>query len=132
LVNNQPEPRKVIMKTRTLIRLSVGIVASGLFVAAALAGPGPQYWAKSPAKPAEKPAPPKMDEHPTGKCDGCKTTPIWVVSDRGPAGKGVPGARVTGYAHSCSGCGGKIAMENGKTKAEMKHSAGCTALVCCK
>lgn len=37
------------MKTRTLIRTSVGIFASGLFTAAALAGPGPEYW-RSPGK----------------------------------------------------------------------------------
>lgn len=120
------------MKTPTLIRTSVGIIASGLFAAAALAGPGPQYWNKSAPKPAEKPAPVKMEEHPTGKCDGCKTTPIWVISDRGPAGKGVPGSRITGYLHSCTGCAGKNVTENGKTRANMKHSDGCTKLVCCK
>lgn len=120
------------MKTRTLIRTSVGILASGLFAAAALAGPGPQYWNKSTPKPAEKPALVKMEEHPTGKCDGCKTTRVWSINDRGPAGKGVPGARVSGNSHSCTGCMGKNAMENGKTKTDMKHSDGCAKLVCCK
>jgi hypothetical protein len=32
------------MKTRTLIRNSVGVLASGLFATAALAGPGPENW----------------------------------------------------------------------------------------
>ena len=117
---------------KTLIRLHVGILASGLFAAAAFAGPGPQYWSKSAPKLAENPALVKMDEHPTGKCDGCKKTPIWVISDRGPSGKGAPGARVTGYSHSCTGCDGKIVTENGKTKSDMKHSPGCATLVCCK
>ena len=119
------------MKTRTLIRTSLGILAGGFFAAAALAGPGPQYWNKTALKPADKPAPVKMDEHPTGKCDGCKTTPNWVVGDRGPAGKGV-GLRVAGYSHSCTGCVGKIVTENGKTKGDMKHAPGCATLICCK
>ena len=120
------------MKTPDIVRSSLAVLAGGFFAVAALAGPGPQYWNRPTPPPAEKPAPAKMDEHPTGKCDGCKSTPIWVISDRGPAGKGVPGARVTGYSHSCAGCVGKIATENGKTKADMKHSAGCATMVCCK
>ena len=120
------------MKTRTLIRTSMGVLASGVFAAAALAGPGPQYWNRPAAKPVQKPAPVKMDEHPTGKCDGCKTTSIWAISDRGPAGKGVPGSRVTGYAHSCTGCVGKNSTENGTAKTDMQHGAGCAKLVCCK
>lgn len=116
------------MKTR----ITATLLASGFFVAAALAGPGPQYWNKStPAKPAEKPVPVKMDEHPTGKCNGCKTTPIWVIGDRGPASKGV-GARVAGYSHSCNGCAGKVTTENGKTADGMKHATDCARLVCCK
>lgn len=116
------------MKTR----ISLTLLASSLLAAAALAGPGPQYWNKSaPAKLAEKPTAVKMDEHPTGKCDGCKTTPIWVISDRGPAGKGVPGVRLTGYAHSCTGCTGRTVTENGKVKPAMTHAAGCAKLACC-
>lgn len=37
---------------------------------------------------------------------------VWVISDRGPSGKGAPGARVPGYSHSCTGCEGKITTEN--------------------
>ena len=120
------------MKTRTLIHASLGIVASGFFAAAMLAGPGPQYWNRPAPKPAEKPAAVAMNEHPTGKCDSCKATPIVTVSDRGPAGKGIPGTRVTGYSHSCNGCVGRIAVETGQTKASMKHAAGCATLLCCK
>lgn len=119
------------MKTNHLVRSSIAVLASGLLAAAAFAGPGPAYWNKSAPKPAEKPALVKMEEHPTGKCSGCKTTPNWVVGDRGPAGKGV-GLRVVGYTHSCSGCTGTITTESGKTKADMKHAAGCATLVCCK
>lgn len=120
------------MKTRTLLRTSIAIIASGLFSAAAFAGPGPQYWNRPSTKPVEKPAVVKMDEHPTGKCDGCKTTPTWGVSDRGPGGKGGPGTRVTGYTHSCTGCVGKNSTRNGKVNMAMQHSAGCAKLVCCK
>jgi hypothetical protein len=119
------------MKNRTLLRTSVAIIAGGLFAAAALAGPGPQYWNKTAPKPTEKPAPVKMDEHPSDKCGGCKTSPIWVVGDRGPAGKGV-GLRVSGYSHSCTACSGALTTENGKAKSDMKHAAGCAKLVCCK
>jgi hypothetical protein len=43
------------MKTQTLIKPLLVLFAGGLFGAAALAGPGPQYWSnhgKSSAKPA--------------------------------------------------------------------------------
>ena len=118
------------MKTRVIIRSTIGIVAGSLFAAVALAGPGAQYWNKTASKPTETPVPVKMEEHPTGKCTGCKTAPNWVVGDRGPAGKGV-GLRVVGYSHSCSGCTGTITTENGKTRADMKHAAGCATLACC-
>lgn len=42
------------MKTRTFLRPSIAIIASSLFAAVALAGPGPQYWNKTSPKPAEK------------------------------------------------------------------------------
>ncbi len=115
------------MKNRTLLRTSVAIIAGGFFAAAALAGPGPQYRNGT----ASKPAPFTMDEHPTSQCGGCKTSPIRVVGDRGPAGKGV-GLRVSGYSHSCSGCSVTMTAENGKAKSDMKHAAGCAKLVCCK
>ena len=116
----------------TLLRTSIGILASGMIVAAVLAGPGPQYWNRGASKPTPTPVAPKADETSAGKCDGCKTTPIWVVSDRGPAGKGIPGTRVTGYSHSCTRCSGKIATEGGKTKTGMTHGVDCTKLACCK
>lgn len=117
------------MKTLNLFRASAALIVSGVFAASTLAGPGPQYWNRPSAKPAEKPTPVKMNEHPSGNCDGCKTTPIWVVGDRGPAGKGAPGARITGNAHACTGCVGTV---NGKVKSNMQHGAGCVKLVCCK
>ena len=121
------------MKTQNRIRTSVGILASLILATAALAGPGPQYWNKLSSNPAEKTSPVKMDDHPTGKCDGCKTNRVWSINDRGIAGKGFPpGARVSGSSHSCSGCDGKNTSEKGKIKAEMKHSDGCAKLVCCK
>lgn len=115
------------MKTRTLIHSSIGVLVSGLFAAAALAGPGPQYWIRSAAKPA-----PKTEAPIVGKCDGCRTSNIWVVSDRGPAGKGVPGARITGTRHECARCTGAVASENGTVKNSMAHNAACGPLLCCK
>ncbi len=119
------------MKTRTLLRTSIALVAGGLFAAVAVAGPGPQYWNKTAPKPAEQPMPVKMNQHPAGKCGGCKTSPNWVVGDRGPAGKGV-GLRVAGYSHSCTGCTGTLTTDNGKARTDMKHAAGCATLACCK
>lgn len=107
--------------TRNLVHSSVGIIVSGLLAAAAFAGP--------PA--ATKPAP-KLEGSPTVKCDGCKTTPISVVSDRGPAGKGVPGTRVVGSQHSCARCAGTNTVEHGKVKNAMIPNAVCGPLLCCK
>lgn len=119
------------MKTKIHAPLAIALLATVLLAGTTFAGPGPQYWNKTAPKPAEKPAPVKMDEHPTGKCDGCKTTPNWVVGDRGPAGKGV-GLRVVGYVHSCTGCTGAIKTESGKTTSDMKHAGGCATLACCR
>lgn len=119
------------MKTPTLNRSWLGILGSGLLAAAALAGPGPQPGHSAPPPPEKAPRV-KVDGHPTGKCEGCRMVPIWVISDRGPAGKGVPGARVTGYSHSCTGCVGKNRTENGKTTLGMQHGPACAALGCCK
>lgn len=118
---------------RTLIQTSVACAVSGFFAAVAFAGPGPQYWNRPAPKPAPKVEGAPTTEAPvTGKCDGCKTTPIWVVSDRGPAGKGVPGARIVGSIHSCARCTGTVATQNGKVKDGMTHNAGCGPLLCCK
>lgn len=114
------------MKTNTLLRTSMGILAGGFFAAVALAGPSPQYW----NRPAAKPAVVKANE--AAKCGGCQTTPIWTSTERAPAGKGAPAARITGYAHACNGCAGQIATNNGKTTTDMKHGAGCATMACCK
>lgn len=121
------------MKTsRTLIRTSVVIIASGLFAAGALAGPGPQYWNRPAAKSAPKSeTAPKAEAPVAGKCDGCKTTPIWAAGDRSPAGKG-PYQQVIGKKHECGRCAGAVATERGTVKNTMTHNAGCGPLLCCK
>ena len=73
-----------------------------------------------------------MDSHPSEKCDGCRTTAIWRISDRGPAGKGVSGTSIAGKNHSCTGCVGTIASEKREKKADIKHSKACAAVICCK
>ena len=119
--------------TRTLMRTSLGLFTSGLFAAAALAGPPPQFWNRPAAKPAAQvDAPAKVETPAPAKCDGCERTPIWVSNDRSPAGKGAPAARVVGSKHSCSRCTGVTTAQNGKVKNNMTHAAGCAALLCCK
>lgn len=118
------------MKT-TLLRSSLGILVSGACVAAAWAGPGPQFWKGSSPAPGKAPAA-KTHATAAAKCEGCKTTPIWVVSDRGPAGKGLPGARIVGSTHSCARCTGTIATQNGTAKDGMTHHVACGPLLCCK
>jgi hypothetical protein len=119
------------MKTRTLIRTSVGLFAGGLFAAATLAGPGPQYWQQMEKIRAEN-AVKRKAEPSAVNCAGCKTTPIWSVNDRGPASKGAPGGRVVGSTHTCTGCTGSVVTENGKTKNGMTHAAACGSMQCCK
>ena len=117
---------------RTLLRTSAAIFVGGLFTAAALAGPGPQYWNRPAAKPVPKSEPaPKAEAPVAGKCGGCKTTPIWVPGDRSPAGKG-PYQQVVGKKHECSRCTGAIAAERSEVKNTMTHNAGCGPLLCCK
>ena len=118
------------MKT-SLFRTSVGIIASGLFVAAALAGPGPQFWNR-PAPAPKSEAPAKPETPPPAKCDGCKTTKIWEHTSTGPAGKGTTSARVVGSRHSCSRCAGTITSQSGKVNDTMTHATACAPLFCCK
>lgn len=122
------------MKTpQTLIRTSVGLIVSGLLATAALAGPGPQYWNRPVAKPAQKSeSASKPETSNPAKCSGCKTTPIWGASDRGPAGKGVAGARLVGSRHECARCPGVVSTEKGKANDTMTHNAACKPLLCCK
>ena len=117
---------KSMKTTRNLIRSSVGIIVSGFFAAAVFAGPGPQYWNRPAAKPLKSEAPT------AAKCEGCKTTPIWGPSDRSPAGKGAPSARVIGTKHECARCAGAVASEHGKAKDSMTRDALCGSMLCCK
>jgi hypothetical protein len=121
------------MKTqRTLIRSALGIFVSGIFAAAALAGPGPQYWNRPAATSAKKPDAQKIEAPVAGKCAGCTTSPIWGSNNREPGGKGAPSARVVGSTHSCARCTGSVATQNGKVKDGMTHDVGCGPLLCCK
>jgi hypothetical protein len=127
------------MTLRMIVQSSVSLLVSSVFAAALLAGPGPQYWIRPTVASAPKAAAapkagvaPKAEVPVVAKCDGCKTTPLWVVSDRGPAGKGVPGTRVVGSQHSCTRCVGINATEHGKVKSVMTPSAACGPLLCCK
>lgn len=120
------------MKTN-LLRTSAGIIASGFFAAAALAGPGPQFWNRPTAAPAPKAdAPAKPETPPPAKCDGCKTTKIWEHTSTGPAGKGTSSARVVGSRHSCARCAGAITNQSGKVTDAMTHNPACGPLLCCK
>jgi hypothetical protein len=97
---------------------------SGLFAAAAFAGPGPQLGSRSAAKPAPK------AEAPAAKCEGCKTTPIWAPGDRSPAGKGAF-VRVVGTKHECTRAAGIVASEPVKVKDRMTRDVG-LSVRCCK
>ena len=121
------------MKTRgTLIRMSLGIFASGLFGIAALAGPPPQFWNRPAAKsPSPATVANKTESAKPAKCDGWKTTPIWVAGDRLPAGKGV-GVRVVGSKHECTGCTGAVVKEHATMKDTMTHNTRCQSLLCCR
>jgi hypothetical protein len=135
-VVEQETSKLTAMKTRYLLTTSVAILASGLFTAATLAGPGPQYWNMMEKIRAENAAkartPVTMESHPSGTCDGCKTSPIVVTSDRGPAGKGIYNSKIVGQRHTCTGCAGTITTEKGNPKTSMIYATGCATLACCK
>lgn len=122
------------MKTsRVLFHAAAGLFATSLIAALALAGPGPQYFNRATTQPAPKSAPAPQTSTPVaGKCDGCKTTTTWAIRDRGPAGKGVPGASIVGSQHSCARCTGTVVTQNGKVSQGMTHSAICSQVLCCK
>jgi len=100
-------------------------LALGTFAATALAGPGPQYWNKAPS-----PAPAAKST--VSPCGGCSDTTQWKISDRGPSGKGVPGASVTSRTHGCTSCSGAVVTTPGQTKDTMTRAAACSTLMCCK
>jgi hypothetical protein len=123
------------MKTtpRTLVQTSAGMLVAAIFAAAAVAGPGPQYWQQMDSFRTDKAAKQKTEPRPAAaKCEGCKSTPIWVANDRAPAGKGAPSVRAGGSEHSCSRCAGNVATQSGKVKDGMTRAAPCTAMACCK
>ncbi len=122
------------MKTsRTLLQAAAGLFATSLITALALAGPGPQHFNRTTAQPVAKPAtPPKATAPVAGKCDACKTTTTWAIGDRGPAGKGAPGASITGSSHECGRCTGTMVVAKATAKNAMTHAATCATMVCCK
>lgn len=119
------------MKTRTLTQILGSIFLGGFLAVGAFAGPGPQYWSRPAEKPAAKTEAAKMNPS-SDKCEGCKTTRIWKINDRGPAGKGASGAAVVGQSHSCTRCTGTIETKNGKAASSMVQDARCADLLCCK
>lgn len=123
------------MKTNSLNSLR-SILSASLALAAfsttLLAGPGPQYWSKSTTPPPAVKEQAKPKAPGPAKCDGCKTTTKWIISDRGPAGKGVPGASIAERKHECKGCSGTVVTEKRTTTGTMVHSEKCLALLCCK
>ena len=92
------------MKTRTLLRTSVGIFATGLFAAAALAGPGPQYWNRPAAKPAPKAEAPKTETPVVAKCAGSEVVAVTVMKPSWPNGRGPLTEVQTGTKTVCRMC----------------------------
>src|SRR5687768_11420326 len=96
--------------TRNLIRSSVGLVASGLFAAAALAGPGPQYWQqmeKIRSENAARAAAQSESTRPAAMaCPACKTTAITEYRPSPLGGKFQGRFERVGAKHSCDACGG--------------------------
>lgn len=123
------KPKKFpTMKTtssRSAFAVLAATLALGTFAAVALAGPGPQYWNKAPSPaPAAKTA--------AVACGGCSDTTQWKISDRGPSGKGVPGASVANRTHGCTSCSGDIVRSSVQTKDTMTRAAACGTMACCR
>ena len=120
-----------IMKTYSRLGLGIsttGALALAAFVTAAMAGPGPQFWNRPQPTNRETKSTPAA----AAKCDGCKESVRWTISDRGPAGKGVPGSSIASRSHTCGSCTGTILNEKGAVKDGMAHGNACARLQCCK
>jgi hypothetical protein len=124
------KPKKFPTMKTTSLRSSFAALAVtlalGAFAAVAFAGPGPQYWNKAPSPvPAAKSVT-------ASACGGCSDTTQWKISDRGPSGKGVPGASVASRTHGCTNCSGEVVSTPNQTKDTMTRAATCGTMMCCK
>lgn len=114
-------------------RLFLGVLISGLVVASALAGPGPEFrmWRLArPATPAVKIA--KSDTAKANLCGDCAAVTLVKVENRNPMGKGLPTNEMIGSKHSCSNCSGSTTIINGVAKGQIAHGTGCGQLECCE
>jgi len=131
-INSPTTTGEIVKTSRTLLQAAAGLFATSLIAVVTLAGPGPQYFNRTTAQPAPKPAAaPKTEPPVAGKCDACKTTTTWAIGDRGPAGKGAPGASITARSHECGRCSGTIDVAKATAKNSMTHAAACATMVCC-
>ncbi len=95
------------MKTspRTLIQTSVGIVVSGLFAAAALGGPGPQYWNRPASAPVSKPDPaPKTVAPAVRACTDSRVVSVTKTESILPNGRGPHRTFEVGKKLICTSC----------------------------
>lgn len=111
------------------------IISVMLFTAVATtvyAGPGPQYWNRgsTPAKRPGSSAATSPSVSPKPACPGCRTIPIVVPSERGPAGKGVSATTQVGTRHDCVYCR-DVAKSAPAGTAAQNHAAKCVESRCC-
>ena len=110
-------------------------IALAIFVPAATAGPGPQYWrdlgqlrTQAQVKAIEPESTVMM------VCGACKTVKITEYKSAQANGRPPMSWMEIGSEHQCEHCGGTITVVKGKTTDEMQHNCskcGEGAAFCC-
>jgi len=122
------------MKTR---RSLLALAAAALLLSATslIAGPGPEYWARTKPVTTTKEADAlKPGDTAVMVCGACKTVLVRESKHIGPPSKGSEQWFTVGSKHQCGHCGGEMSVVKGKMTDTMQHNCsmcGEGAAFCC-
>lgn len=115
--------------------LALGAATLLLSATSLIAGPGPQYWARTKPVTTTKEADAlKPDDTAVMVCGACKTVLVREARHIGPPSKGSDQWFTIGSKHQCGHCGGEMSVVKGKTTDSMQHNCsmcGEGAAFCC-
>lgn len=122
------------MKTHRPL-LALGAAALLLSATSLIAGPGPEYWARTkPVTTAKEADALKPGDTAVMVCGACKTVLVRESKHIGPLSKGSEQWFTIGSKHQCGHCGGEMSVIKGKTTDSMQHNCsmcGEGAAFCC-